>query len=70
MSSSNHDWRQNEVFYSLQHLLGQDFIKELVSLFHNSHSLFQSTPERNEKHFYKSKPESDLACIKKQNDPI
>ena len=54
VSSSSHDWRQNEAFHSLQHLLGQDFIKELVSLFHNLDSIFQSAPERNENHFYKS----------------
>lgn len=49
VSSSNHDCRQNEVFYSLQHLLDQDFSKEWVGPFHNFDSTFQSTPERNEK---------------------
>lgn len=66
VSSSNHDWRQNEVFYSIQNLLSQDFSKEWVSPFHNLDSIFQSTPERNEKCPIKS----DLTCIKKQNKTI
>lgn len=65
--STNHDWRQNEVFHLLQHLFGWDFTEELVSLFHNLDSIFQNATEKNEGYFHKYQSKSDFACIKKQS---
>lgn len=70
MSSTNHDWRQNEVFHLLRHLFGQDFTEELVSLFHNLDSIFRNAPEKNEDYFHKFQSKSDFTCIKKQSNTI